>query len=88
MLASLGEDWAERADYNLERMLVHGHRRAAEMGEACATLESLGVDPLLTRGTVARQRALGDLGSGAAPKSLADKLSLISTSRKQDAACP
>jgi 3-hydroxyisobutyrate dehydrogenase-like beta-hydroxyacid dehydrogenase len=86
VLASLGEDWAERADYNLERMLVHGHRRAAEMDEACATLESLGVDPLLTRGTVARQRALGNLGSGAAPKSLAEKLSLISTSRKQDAA--
>lgn len=88
VLASLGENWAERADYNLERMLVHGHRRAAEMDEVCATLESLGVDPLLTRGTVARQRALGALGSGAAPKNLADKLSLISTSRKQDEACP
>lgn len=86
VLASLGEDWAERADYNLERMLVHGHRRAAEMEEVCATLESLGVEPLLTRGTLARQRELGELGSGAAPRTLAEKLALISLNRKANAA--
>lgn len=51
---SLG--WAERAEYNLERMATHGARRAAEMEEAARTLEGLGIEPVMTRGTVARQR--------------------------------
>jgi 3-hydroxyisobutyrate dehydrogenase-like beta-hydroxyacid dehydrogenase len=85
VLASLGGDWTERADYNLERMLVHGHRRAAEMEEVCATLESLGIEPLMTRATVERQRALGNIGRGASPLGLTEKLSLIANSRKQDA---
>ncbi len=67
VLASLdGSDrrlsWSERADYNFDRMMVHGLRRAAEMDEVAATLESLGVEPLLTRGTAERQRELGRLG--------------------------
>ena len=49
--------WAERAAYNLERIATHGLRRAAEMEEAVKTLRSLGVEPLLTQGTVQRQRA-------------------------------
>ena len=28
-----GADWAERVDYNLDRMMIHGLRRAAEMEE-------------------------------------------------------
>lgn len=48
--------WAERAAYNLERMTAHGTRRAAEMDEAAQTLTALGVDPIMTRGTVRRQR--------------------------------
>jgi 3-hydroxyisobutyrate dehydrogenase-like beta-hydroxyacid dehydrogenase len=53
--------WAERADYNLDRMIVHGLRRAEEMAEVVKTLEDLGVEPALTRGTVKRQRAIGAL---------------------------
>jgi 3-hydroxyisobutyrate dehydrogenase-like beta-hydroxyacid dehydrogenase len=52
--------WAERAAYNLERMATHGLRRAAEMEESVKTLESLGVDPVMTRGTVIRQRLAGE----------------------------
>ena len=48
--------WAQRAAYNLERMATHGLRRAAEMEEAAKTLLALGVEPLMTRGTVHRQR--------------------------------
>ena len=48
--------WAARAAYNIERMVTHGQRRAAEMEESAKTLASLGVDPLMTAGTVARQR--------------------------------
>jgi 3-hydroxyisobutyrate dehydrogenase-like beta-hydroxyacid dehydrogenase len=56
VLASLGEGWAERAPYNLERMAKHGLRRAAEMEESAKTLAALGVDPVMTRGTILRQR--------------------------------
>ena len=48
--------WAERAAYNLERMTTHGLRRAAEMEESAKTLVALGVPPVMTRGTVYRQR--------------------------------
>lgn len=52
--------WADKAAYNLERMAVHGTRRAAEMEESAKTLVSLGVDPVMTRGTVLRQRRAGE----------------------------
>ncbi len=48
--------WVQRAAYNLERMATHGLRRAAEMEESARTLLALGVEPLMTRGTVQRQR--------------------------------
>ena len=54
--------WEERADYNLDRMMIHGQRRAAEMEEVVKTLEGLGTGAAMTRGTVARQRAIGELG--------------------------
>lgn len=54
-------DWARMADYNLERMASHGIRRAAEMREVAQTLEDMGVEPLLTRGTIERQQRTGDL---------------------------
>ena len=53
-------DWAKIADYNLERMASHGIRRAAEMREVAQTLEDLGVEPLMTRGTIERQQRTGD----------------------------
>ena len=66
--------WAERADYNLERMLVHGLRRAAEMEEVVKTLEALGTGAAMTRGTVERQRAIGALGVQLVPEGLNGKL--------------
>ncbi|WP_300535567.1 NAD(P)-dependent oxidoreductase [Sphingosinicella sp.] len=78
VLSSLGGDWMQKADYNLERMLAHGLRRAAEMEESARTLEDLGVAPLMTRGTIARQRALGTLGI-APPEGLAAKLAALDT---------
>lgn len=38
-----GIDWEARSAYNLERMMVHGERRAAEMREVAATLRELGL---------------------------------------------
>ena len=53
-------EWAKLADHNLERMATHGLRRAAEMRDVCETLESLGVEPALTRGTVIREQRTGE----------------------------
>lgn len=60
--SSPGTDWAAKADYNLDRMMVHGLRRAAEMEEAAKTLHELGVDNLMTRAAADRQRRIGSLG--------------------------
>ena len=49
-------NWTRRVAYNRERMETHGVRRAAEMEEVCRTLSELGVDPVMSRGTVIRQR--------------------------------
>jgi hypothetical protein len=82
VLASLeaswpGARWAERFDYNLERMIVHGTRRAAEMDEVVATLERLGTGAPMSRATAARQRAVGALGLSPAPEGLAAKLAAL-----------
>jgi 3-hydroxyisobutyrate dehydrogenase-like beta-hydroxyacid dehydrogenase len=59
VLDALEPDWSSRANYRLNRMMVHGLRRAAEMEESAKTLAALGVEPLMTLGTVERQRAIG-----------------------------
>jgi 3-hydroxyisobutyrate dehydrogenase-like beta-hydroxyacid dehydrogenase len=63
VLASLdasekSQGWGARAAYNLERMTTHGARRAAEMEESAKTLIGLGVEPVMTSGTVRRQREM------------------------------
>jgi 3-hydroxyisobutyrate dehydrogenase-like beta-hydroxyacid dehydrogenase len=56
--------WAKKTAYNLERMATHGLRRAAEMEESARTLDSLGIDPVMTRGTVQRQRQAAEAKHG------------------------
>ena len=58
VLSSLGDGWDVKAAYNLERMKIHGRRRAAEMEEVGKTLVALGVEPVMTRSTVRRQREM------------------------------
>jgi len=91
VLASLdaswkAQGWRERIDYNLDRMLAHGSRRAAEMEEVARTLEELGVDPAMTRGTIRRQREIGALGL-VPPDGLEAKLAAIEAETKEQAAC-
>ncbi len=57
-----GADWDRRGDYNLDRMLAHGLRRAAEMDEVVKTIEALGMTATMSRSTVARQREIGGFG--------------------------
>jgi 3-hydroxyisobutyrate dehydrogenase-like beta-hydroxyacid dehydrogenase len=56
-------DWGRVIAYNLERMAMHGERRAAEMEEVAQTLRELGVEPLMTAATVKRQREMGEIGA-------------------------
>ncbi|WP_156254918.1 NAD(P)-dependent oxidoreductase, partial [Sandarakinorhabdus oryzae] len=77
VVASFGAGFAEQADYRFDRMLVHGTRRAAEMVEAAKTLTELGIEPLLTRGTIARQADLGGRGHAPPPAGLAAKLEAL-----------
>ena len=79
VLASFGGDWAGGADYRLDRMLVHGRRRAAELREVCATLTELGVDPAMSGATAAWEQALGELAIEPAPTGLAAKLRAIAS---------
>ena len=74
--------WAERADYNLDRMLVHGLRRAAEMDEVTQTLSMLGISPILSEGIVQWQQGVGELGIDP-PQGLAAKLAAIAACRKE-----
>lgn len=55
-------DFNKLSEYNIERMASHGIRRAAEMREVAETLRELGVDPLMTVGTIERQQQLGEIG--------------------------
>lgn len=73
--------WSDRADYHLGRMIVHGLRRAEEMEEAVKTLEQLGVEPIMSRGTAKRQREIGALALGRAPTGLAAKIEAIAKAR-------
>ncbi|MCJ8520904.1 3-hydroxyisobutyrate dehydrogenase-like beta-hydroxyacid dehydrogenase [Pseudorhizobium tarimense] len=66
VLASLqasdpGIDWHARGSYNLERMMVHGGRRAAEVEEVCVTLRAFGLPDWMSRGTVEWQRTVAAL---------------------------
>lgn len=51
--------WADRVAHNRERMARHGLRRAAEMEEVCKTLAALGIEPVMSEGTVTLQRRAG-----------------------------
>ncbi len=70
-------EWAERADYNLNRMLKHGGRRAAEMIEAAEMLRAMGTSAAMSDQTVAWHEQLGGLEMTDPPKTLAAKLKKI-----------
>lgn len=77
VLAALGGDWADKANYNLDRMMIHGTRRAEEMKEVVKTIEDLGMTASMTAGTVQRQASIGALNFKTPPDSLQDKLALL-----------
>lgn len=67
VLASLqktfpGIEWEKLAGYMMERVVSHGKRRAAEMREVAATLEGIGLEPIMAAASASRQQWVADLG--------------------------
>jgi len=67
VLASLqktfpGIEWGRLAGYMIERVVSHGRRRAAEMREVAATLEGIGLEPIMAAASASRQQWVADLG--------------------------
>lgn len=56
-----GFDFKQKAGYMMERVMVHGERRAAEMREVAQTLEELGMSNAMTTSTVDWQALIGGL---------------------------
>jgi 3-hydroxyisobutyrate dehydrogenase-like beta-hydroxyacid dehydrogenase len=69
--------WLKRADYNLERIMVHGVRRAAELDEVVKALGALGMAGTTTRGASVVQLAIGALGRTDPPTGLHAKLEFL-----------
>lgn len=54
-------DWQKKRAYTMDRMTVHGRRRAAEMVEAANMVAELGLPDDMARATAKWERLLGDL---------------------------
>jgi 3-hydroxyisobutyrate dehydrogenase-like beta-hydroxyacid dehydrogenase len=70
-------DWKTRAAYNLERMIVHGGRRAAEMREVAATLRELGFPDRMAAATAVWQDEIGALSLADGAADLAERADRI-----------
>ncbi|WP_102224591.1 NAD(P)-dependent oxidoreductase [Acidimangrovimonas sediminis] len=70
-------DWPRRGAYNLERMMVHGGRRAAEMREVAKTVAGLGLSPGLSSAAADWQARIGALGLEPGAEDLAARLDAV-----------
>lgn len=85
VLASLqasdpGWNWRDRGAYNLERMLAHGARRAAEMREVALTLRELGLPDRMAMATADWQAQIAALALPGGPDDLGDRADRILSS--------
>jgi 3-hydroxyisobutyrate dehydrogenase-like beta-hydroxyacid dehydrogenase len=76
-----GFDWERRAGYGLERMMVHGVRRAAEMREVAATLRDLGLPDRLSAAAAVWQAEIGALALDAGEPDFAARADRILAAR-------
>lgn len=56
-----GFDWPDHAAYMLERVMVHGRRRAEEMREVAKTVDELGLEGRMARASAGWQETVGNL---------------------------
>lgn len=73
-----GFDWTARSAYNLERMMVHGVRRAAEMDEVARTVSDLGLPDRMSRAIAGWQQQIGALALDGGEPSLEQRADRIS----------
>ena len=60
-----GMDWKRLADYMVNRVTVHGARRAREMEEVAGMLRDAGIDPIMSEAAARRQQWAADLSLAA-----------------------
>lgn len=69
--------WRKRGAYNIERMMVHGARRAAEMREVAKTVEGLGLYPGLSRATAEWQDIVAAIQADPGEDDLIERLDRV-----------
>jgi 3-hydroxyisobutyrate dehydrogenase-like beta-hydroxyacid dehydrogenase len=72
-----GVKWRERGAYNLERMMVHGARRAAEMHEVAKTVAALGLSDGMASATADWQARIAEIGADPGPEDLFERADRI-----------
>ena len=82
VLASLsasdpGINWEQKGAYALERMMVHGARRAAEMREVALTLQDLGLPRDMSRACAGWQDRVAGTQTGPDDEDLAARLDAV-----------
>ena len=70
-------NWRDRGAYNLERMMVHGARRAAEMREVTVTVAELGLGGGMSVAAANWQDRIGALGANPGEADLFDRLDTV-----------
>jgi 3-hydroxyisobutyrate dehydrogenase len=82
-----GIDWKQLTDYNINRLVVHGERRAREMDEVAETLRAAGVEPIMAEATARRQDWGASIGLKAqfppeGPKTAQEVLEVLDTLKR------
>jgi len=72
-----GFDWVVRSTYNLERMMVHGERRAAEMREVSKTIAELELPSRMSDAITEWQDQIASLGLDSGTAELGDRADRI-----------
>jgi 3-hydroxyisobutyrate dehydrogenase-like beta-hydroxyacid dehydrogenase len=62
MESMAGFNWSEWSDYTTRRTALHAERRAREMDDVARTLESLGVEPMMSLAAARRFHWVAELG--------------------------
>ncbi len=71
--------WRKRGAYNLERMMVHGARRASELREVAITVEDLGLPGLMSSATAEWEDKIAALKADPGEADLTARLDAILT---------
>ncbi len=79
-----GLDWDKLASHLIGRTAIHGKRRAHEMEEVAATLESMGIEPIMSAAAAKRikwaaDKGLAEIFAGTAPESYHEVMEILNS---------